>query len=91
MLKEIETEETIVFFVTFLSLVAFQLGGARAPKAPPSYAYDEVIALQLAKESTKIIASVNLTKNLQFLRLFSCSVIISAAAVLPQVTFRSEV
>ena len=32
MLKE--TEETIVFFVTFLSLVAFQLGG-RAP----GYAY----------------------------------------------------
>ena len=33
MLKETETEETIVFFVTFLSLVAFQLGG-RAPWAP---------------------------------------------------------
>ena len=27
MLKEIETKETIVFFVTFLSLVVFQLGG----------------------------------------------------------------
>ena len=26
-LKETETEETIVFFVTFLSLVAFQVGG----------------------------------------------------------------
>ena len=25
--KKTETEETIVFFVTFLSLVAFQLGG----------------------------------------------------------------
>ena len=36
MLKE--TEETIVFFVTFLSLVGFQLGGARAP-FPPGYAY----------------------------------------------------
>ena len=34
MLKETETEETIVFFVTFLSLVAFQLGGRRAPCAP---------------------------------------------------------
>ena len=32
MLKE--TEETIVFFVTFLSLVAFQLGGA-GPLGPP--------------------------------------------------------
>ena len=31
MLKETETEETIAFFVTFLSLVAFQLEGARAP------------------------------------------------------------
>ena len=27
MLKETETEETIIFFGTFLSLVAFQLGG----------------------------------------------------------------
>ena len=36
MLKETKTEETIVFFVTFLSLVAFQLGGgARDPWAPP--------------------------------------------------------
>ena len=35
MLKETETEETIVFFVTFLSLVAFQLKRARAPSAPP--------------------------------------------------------
>ena len=35
MLKETETEETIVFFVTFLSLFAFQLGGARPPAPPP--------------------------------------------------------
>ena len=34
MLKETETEETIVFFVSFLSLVAFQLGGL-APLATP--------------------------------------------------------
>ena len=39
MQKETETEETIVFFVTFLSLVAFQLGGVRASWAPPGYAY----------------------------------------------------
>ena len=38
MLKETETEETIVFFVTFLSLVAFQFGRGRAPW-PLSYAY----------------------------------------------------
>ena len=35
MLKENETEETIGFFVTFLSLVAFQLGGARIPYPLP--------------------------------------------------------
>ena len=34
MLKETETEETIGFNVTFLSLVAFQLEGAGAPWAP---------------------------------------------------------
>ena len=38
-LKETETEKTIVFFVTFLSLVAFQLRGGRAPWGPPGYAY----------------------------------------------------
>ena len=38
MLKETKTEETIVFFVTFLSLVAFQLEGA-GPPGPPGYAY----------------------------------------------------
>ena len=37
MMKETQTEETIVFFVTFLSLRAFQLGGG--PPAPPGYAY----------------------------------------------------
>ena len=31
MLKKTETEETIVFFVTFLSLVAFQWGGGLLP------------------------------------------------------------
>ena len=34
MLKETETEETIVFFVTFLSLVAFQLGEGPGPLIP---------------------------------------------------------
>ena len=34
MLKETKTEETIAFFVTFSSLVAFHLGGAWAPWAP---------------------------------------------------------
>ena len=38
MLKETKTDKTIVFFVTFLSLVAFQLGGIRAPCPPPPLA-----------------------------------------------------
>ena len=40
MLKETKAEETIVFFVTFLSFVAFQLGGP-GPLGPPfGYPYD---------------------------------------------------
>ena len=39
MLKKTETEETVVFLVTFLSLVEFQLGGARVPWAPSGYPY----------------------------------------------------
>ena len=39
MLKETKTEETIVFFVTFLSLVAFQLGGGAGTLGPLGYAY----------------------------------------------------
>ena len=35
MLKETKTEETIAFFVTFSSLVAFYLGGAWAPLDTP--------------------------------------------------------
>ena len=34
MLKNIETDETIGIFVTFLSLVAFQVEDARAPYLP---------------------------------------------------------
>ena len=39
MLKETETEETIVFFVTFSSLVAFNWGGPGPPGPSPGYAY----------------------------------------------------
>ena len=39
MQNETETKETVVFFVTFLSLVAFQLGGGPGPLPPPGYAY----------------------------------------------------
>ena len=38
MLKKTEIEETIRFFVTFYSLVTFQLGGGTL--LPPGYAYD---------------------------------------------------
>ena len=38
--EETDAEETIGFFITFLSLVAFQLEGAQAPYALPGYAYD---------------------------------------------------
>ena len=34
MLKKTETEETVVFFVTFLSLVAFRLGEGPDPLGP---------------------------------------------------------
>ena len=40
MLKESETEETIIFFVSFSSLVVFQLGGrGPVPLGLPDYAY----------------------------------------------------
>ena len=39
MLKETETDKTIDFFVTFLSLVAFQFGGGPGPLPPSGYAY----------------------------------------------------
>ena len=42
MLKETETEETIVFFVTFLSMVVFQLRGW-VPWPPPGYAYASIV------------------------------------------------
>ena len=43
MLKKTETEETILFFVTFLSLVAFRLEGS-GPTGPPSgYAYNPAV------------------------------------------------
>ena len=40
MLKKLKPEETIVFFMTFLSLVAFQLGVSSPLKCSPGYAYE---------------------------------------------------
>ena len=57
MLKETEAEETTVFFVTFLSWVAFQLGG---PWAPPGYAYDlSSLTVASKKKSSKLTLPVN--------------------------------
>ena len=47
MLKETETENTIIFFVMFLSLIAFQFRGARAPWAP-SLATPIIVAATIA-------------------------------------------
>ena len=58
MLKETEAEETTVFFVTFLSWVAFQLGGPLAP--PPGYAYDPSSpTVASKKKSSKLTLPVN--------------------------------
>ena len=46
MLKETETEETIVFFVTFSLLVAFQSEGGLGPLATPML-YDRETSSQL--------------------------------------------
>ena len=66
-LKETKREETIVYFVTFLSLVAYQLGGGRAPS--PGYAYEHLLRI-----STSFIAESK--KRNSFLRqIISCSLI----------------
>ena len=58
MLKETEAEETTVFFVTFLSWVAFQLGGPWPP--PPGYAYDpSSLTIASKKKSSKLTLPVN--------------------------------
>ena len=52
MLKETETEETIGFFVTFLSLVTFQLrgrgSGPPAPRATPMVS-DQLVEVSLSR------------------------------------------
>ena len=60
MLKETKTEETISFFVTFLSLVAFQLGGS-----PSGYAYALSAALKLneLQQSSRHVVYPSSTEN----------------------------
>ena len=67
MLKETEAEETTVFFVTFLSWVAFQLGAPLGP--PPCYAYD-LSSLTVASKKKK---SCKLTLPVNFYYLFTKS------------------
>ena len=47
LLKETETEETIVFFVTFFIIGSISIGGGggRAPGPPPGYAYGVLFGL----------------------------------------------
>ena len=58
MLKETEAKATTVFFVTFLSWVAVQLGG---PCAPPGYAYDlsSLTVASKKKKRSKLTLQVN--------------------------------
>ena len=52
MLKKKETEGTIGFFVTFLSLMKFQLGRGRTPCHPPlGYVYAP------SEENKKVLAN----------------------------------
>ena len=71
MLKETETEKTIVYFEIFLSLEAFKLGGERQspaplPPPPPGYAYD----LNSLTVATKKKTSSKLTFPVNFYYLF---------------------
>ena len=62
MLKETETEGTIGFFVTVLSLVKFQLGRGRTPCHPPLgyvYAPSEENKKSARKFSARFLALSN--------------------------------
>ena len=61
MLKETVTEETIGFFVTFLSLVKFELGGGRAccPLLTYAYAPSEENKKGVRKFSARFLAFSN--------------------------------
>ena len=68
MLKETETEETIGFFVTFLSMVKFQLGRGRTPCPHPlgyAYAPSEENKKGTCKFSAKFLAFSNETSTVQ--------------------------
>ena len=57
LLKETETDETIGFFVTFLSLVAFQLGGGGRLDTPMN-------SIIFGKKNFKITLTVKNVKQI---------------------------
>ena len=76
MLKKNETEETIGFFVIFLSLVKFQLGGGGPPAPPPpplgyAYAPSEENKKGVCKFSARFLAFSNETSTIRKIVLFS--------------------
>ena len=74
MLKETITEKTVVFFVTFLSLVAFQLGGGGlALWPPPGYAYapNQKSWLRLCSSVSKMLSFVEIKFATNLLRILS--------------------
>ena len=56
MLKETEKEKIIALLSSFLSLVAFQLGGRGRPPALPGYAYE--LDVYFSKENSTGLPSV---------------------------------
>ena len=77
MLKETETEETIVFFVAFLSMVAFQLGRGPGPLGPPAllatpmYFSIKLLKGDLSRKFSYSVFSKNLRKILEVSTIFN--------------------
>ena len=65
MLKRTKTEETIGFFVTFLSLVKLQLGGACLPPLAYAYAPIEENKKGVRKFSARFLAFSNEISTVQ--------------------------
>ena len=65
MLKKTETEETIGFFDTFLSLVKFQLGGPAPPPLAYAYALSEENKKSVRKFSARFLAFSNEISTVQ--------------------------
>ena len=95
MLKETETEETIVFFETFLSLVAFRLGepGYAYATGYPGYAYATTTLSQISffKAERKVIyKKIIFDDNLDFANFSSASAFVAIVNI-RKVSFQSKV